>query len=211
MSKLIRHENKHEGQDTVSNDDNHVRGTIFSWGFIHGDCGFEVLLSFCTSQLCFYIDQIRRIHMLCQRNMCFCLNSLSQSPSKLHPYGLMLLLHVQPVAEGNQKSEEEARSGIEAPGRDFWIIRDNPSGRILVKKKKQHTPSVPNKEEEECEGQQEGIFRAVVKTWTAEISCQLHDSATSQKLSNPWVTAAAAVMIQREGSRCSRVNLCLQI
>lgn len=38
------------------------------------------------------------------------------------------------VAEGNQKSAERARSGIGARRQDFQIIRDNPLGRITVKK-----------------------------------------------------------------------------
>ncbi len=83
------------------------------------------------------------------------------------------------VAEGNQKSEEEARSGIGAWRRDFWIIRDNPLGRISVKKA---TYGVRQKE---CEGKQEGNFTAAVQTGTAEINCQLYKFAESQKFSNP--------------------------
>lgn len=93
------------------------------------------------------------------------------------------------VAEGNQKSEEEARSGTAARRRELWIIRDNPQGKISVKKA---TYGIRQKE---CEGKQEGNFTDAVQTGTAEISCQLYKTATSQKFSKPSLTAKPAVTI----------------
>lgn len=90
------------------------------------------------------------------------------------------------VPEGNQTSEGEARSGIGAQGWDFWIIRDNPLGRILVKK------ATYGVRQEECEDKLEGNITAVVQTGTAEIRGQLYKWATSQKFSDAWVTEKPA-------------------
>lgn len=83
--------------------------------------------------------------------------------------GCYTILHVASgekflVAEGNQKSGEGAKSGIGARRRDFWIIRDNPQGRISVKKA---TYGVRQKERE---GEHEGNFTAAVQAGTAEKS-----------------------------------------
>lgn len=76
--------------------------------------------------------------------------------------------------------------GLELEDETFWMIRDNPSSGILVKKA---TYGVRQKE---CEGKQEGNFTAAVQTGTAEISCQLYKSAASQNFSNPLTHGEAS-------------------
>lgn len=84
------------------------------------------------------------------------------------------------VPEGNQTSEGEARSGIGAQRWDFWIIRDNPLGRILVKK------ATYGVRQEECEtGGQHHSRGSDWDSWNQRSALQVcHKSKVLRRLSH---------------------------